>query len=342
MILDVQNFLFSDFLPTFLHIQWPEAIYKWRHKLPMEECTLTLLSERLEYYKTNKVPIVCTFHNKLPHSNPSKFDQRAYELIYGEADIIVHHGENSIKLIKEEFPATTKSKHIICPHGPYTKIPYSSQGARQKYKIPNQKFSFLFFGRMRKNKGVNFAGSVFQNFKNKQHCFFSVGPSQHKNILAKFEEKTEKATPTLYQNYSILKQKFFASENKRIFHKSILPSEIPEIMAASDVVFLGHLDGINSGVLALGISYGKPVVFPNLGNFQEQAKGWEWYEVYEPGNIESAVSALNRMMKRLNNNFSPGQVIIDNTKWYDLNSWDIHVDRIQSTIKKIVNSNYSS
>ena len=103
-------------------------------------------------------------------------------------------------------------------------------------------------------------------------------------------------------------------------------------MSSSDAFFLGHQQGLNSGVLSLAASYGKPVVFPDLGNFREQLEGWPWCESYKAGDIESAVHAVKTMRDRLAD-YAPGEIRFDNTRWAALNSWDVHVERILEALE---------
>ena len=35
VIFEEQNFLFSNFVPDIVHIQWPESIYRWKQLIPM-------------------------------------------------------------------------------------------------------------------------------------------------------------------------------------------------------------------------------------------------------------------------------------------------------------------
>jgi hypothetical protein len=331
VIFDVQNFLFSEFIPDIVHIHWPEAIYQWRHNLPKNDISLALLKGRLEHYKANSIPIVCTYHNSRPHLNAGEFDQQAYRIIYDAADVIVHHGQKSIEIIKQQFTQTCSAVHIVCPHGPYPREDVSSSVARTNYALPSNRYIFLNFGRQRPNKGPEFTRQVFREWGNKQALLFSIGPQLHRRkweiiwrLLGrrinnwKLLEDTKRSLRS-YQHYTILRE--------------VPHIEIPWILGSSDVVFLGHLEGINSGVVSLAASYGKPVVFPDIGNFREQLSGWDWQESYQVGDVTSAVAALSRMMKRIAYT-EPGNVVFDNTCWLQMNAWEKHVDIIMDALQQ--------
>jgi len=301
VIFEEQNFMFSNFIPDIVHIQWPEALYRWKNLFTQDDNGLEKQKNRLIWYKKNKSKIVYTVHNLLPHDNANEFDKKVYEIILGYADIIAHHGKSSINIIKEYYPNTKKSKHIIAPHGPYKveNLPLKVK-ARKKYDLPNDKIVFTNFGLQRAYKGQEFSYNVFKKINDNNICFFSIG-----KLVG------EKLNIDLSDTKTFIKYKY----------QSVPNDEVKYIISATDVFFLGHKSGLNSGLISLAISYKKPIIFPDIGNFKEQAKGWELYETYEVNNLKSAQFAINNIQKKLN-------IEKDNNKWLQINSWDKHVKNI--------------
>lgn len=331
VILDVQNFLFSDFTPDFVHLQWPEAIYRWRYSLPTNRNTIKFFTDRLAYYSFNKVPIVYTVHNLAPHENATKFDNEIFREVSRFSDILVHHGNSSIPLMKKKYPECINARHIVCPHGSYPFIKKDGKEARKIYGLPDSKYIFLNFGLQREYKGFKFIKEVFRRWSDNTAYLFTIGPRHNINsnklkILAHLL-KTE-ATPYLNKIMSPF------SKNKKTILRPVSNNETPYVLAAADALFLGHQNGLNSGLLAMAASYGKPVIFPDIGNFKEQLIGWPWQESYEVGNIDSAIEALCRIKERMNQ-YSPGSLLFDNTNWVSLNSWDKHVQIIIETVDQI-------
>ncbi|NNM01054.1 MAG: hypothetical protein HKO62_09910, partial [Gammaproteobacteria bacterium] len=119
--------------------------------------------------------------------------------------------------------------------------------------------------------------------------------------------------------------------NTTTIWRSVPHDEIARIMAATDVVFLGHQEGLNSGLIALAASYAKPVVYPNLGNFREQLAGWNWGEEYEVGNVDSAAAALRRLRERWPRQ-SDAASTFDNRAWLDAQAWQKHVEVVENAI----------
>ena len=332
VVFDVQNFLYSNFLPDFVHIQWPESIYRWRHKIPENDEGINFVVDRLSRFKRFNIPIVYTAHNNFPHENVTEFDKRIYNLIIKFSDVIVHHGKASIGMISKEVKDEKKRINIICPHGPYPFIEKDSEKARKIYNIPSSRFSYLNFGRQRQNKGGDFIRNVFKKYNCKTACLFTIGPKKHRNrIFSKYLKIPVSVTSSLERSY--FRTSAFFQGKKRTFYRTVVQDEIPFIISACDVMVLGHQEGLNSGLLALAASYGKPVVFPDIGNFCEQVEDWPWHECYQVGNIQSAVNALQRMEEKLKG-LAPGVVKFDNSKWLVSNSWEKHINRISEAVNR--------
>ncbi len=333
VIFGAQNFLYSDYVPDFVHIQWPEAIYRWESKLPASKETLGLLRDRLDFYLSNNIPIVYTVHNRLPHENVQEFDKEIYRIISNAADVFVHHGEASISLVMNDFPESKKAQHIVCPHGPYPYVALDSKKSREAYNLSQSKYVFLNFGLQRKYKGYVFINTVFLNWSRRETCLFTIGPKKIKFDDARFVVKSfQKLGVEFEKNYASIKSSI--AKSHKTFLRPVENSEIPQIMAASDVLFLGHQSGLNSGILALAATYGKPVVFPDLGNFRDQLEEWPWKEVYQAGDVNSATDALERIYLRISKH-KPGDVVFDNNEWLTINCWDRHVKFIVEAVKKV-------
>lgn len=312
VIFEEQNFLFSNFIPDVVHIQWPESIYRWKRLIGMDSVGLEFVENRLQWYKENKTKFVYTVHNLQPHDDSIKFDNDIYALFLKYADIIVHHGENSINQIKQKYKETIDLNHIVAPHGAYTieKLPEKNL-ILEKYDLPKNKIICTNFGLQRSYKGRDFNIDVFKKLNLSNICYFSVG-------MLIGDSKP----------FEITKEELC---NKQLY-KNIPSHEVVEIISASDIFFLGHSSGLNSGLISLAISYSKPVIFPDIGNFKEQAEGWEYFEEYEAGNIDSAIQAILRMITKLQ---QKNIIESDNSKWLLKNSWANHVSTILKKLTEI-------
>ena len=331
-ILGVDNFFHSNFKPDIVHIQWPEALFRW--KSIADESAVITFKNRLSWFQRNNVTIVATFHNVKPHDHDSQLYKSVYKILYSNATIIVHHGKVSIDLLKKKIPESKNARHIVCPHGPYPFEHFDRGKARSFFGIPQQRFVLLNFGRQRPYKGNNFINHVFSKWE-KDAFLFTVGPKSHSNNYPSQINKFFLAARRILTSYFC--RIFPAALNHNLnLLQDISHNEIPLIMACSDVMFLGHTSGINSGLLSLAVSYKKPVVYPDIGNFKEQINGWQWGESYQKGNTASAIKALDRIWARLTTATSlPEKKNFNNKHWIQSNSWERHVQLIIDSILPI-------
>ena len=310
VLYDVENFLFSNFIPDVVHIQWPEAFYRWQRLILSNDEGLGFLRNRLQWYRKNGVKFVYTVHNLLPHDTKDPFDYEVYSLLLENMDVIVHHGSSSIEIIKQKYPNTKNKKHIVAPHGHYNieALP-DKKDARKRLGLPQEKFVCTNFGLQRKYKGREFLYDLFLSCKKTDICFLTAG-----RLVGETEP--------------------FSNIPKERCHKEIYKQisfdEMLDIVSATDIFVLTHQSGLNSGLIALALTYAKPVLFPDIGNFKDQVKGWQWYETYEVGKLDLALNALERLYTRLKDKNT-----LDNAEWLKQNSWHIHTKNIIDALKII-------
>ena len=322
VVLGVSNFYSSNYVPDLLHIQWPEALYIWRHRLPNTKGGLSILTDRVDWYRSQGTLIVHTVHNLAPHNSPDPdFDRSVFEYILSNVDFFVHHGTRSIEIVRENYPNIKFNNELVCPHGPYDVHLHDRTNMCMRYGLPRGSFIILNFGRQRLNKGFFFVKNVFSAFDDQDYCFFTIGPNHtgkrdSPGLARRGVRKLRRMSARLFPG---------AEHPVRAvtIEREFPPDEIPLILSACDMVFLGHTSGLNSGVLALAASYSKPFVYPDIGNFKEQAEG-AFCEPYEVENVDSAVEAVHRLRRRM----SDCDAAEFANAWRQRNSWEIHVRTI--------------
>jgi hypothetical protein len=319
-------------MPDFVHIQWPEAIYRWRHLLPHNDTSLRQINAKLDHFSSRKIPVVYTVHNLLPHGTSGTFESKVFQTIIKKSDIIVHHGEYSKNYIFKNFKTKQNVNHLVCCHGPYPIVKEDNLASRNALRLPSTKYVYLNFGIQKPYKGLDFCRQVFGRFKPDDIYFFTIGKFVSPKSIGAYKFWGYQLNARIS---SILKVDLM--RNAKMIDRNVKQQEIGKIFAASDVVFLGHQDGLNSGILSLAASYSKPIVFPNLGNFKDHLRGWNWSEMYEAANVESAVESLDRMHRRILPN-PPGNMCFPNHEWLKLNSWKVQVERITHAVEEMKRS----
>ncbi len=311
------NFFWSNIKPDILHIHWPERLYKWYVLKKDDEQQFNEIKKRLEWYKQNGSKIIYTVHNLLPHNSKTKEkDSDFYNLIIEYADLIHHHCPKSIEFVTEKFPKAKEKQNIVANHGDYL-IDYrdeKKESARRKLGIPQESFVILNFGSQQHYKGSSIINETFSKLRIRNKFLLTAGNFRYDTF-------------PFPKNYLLKALNYFREKNsssaKKFILKPIPPKEIPVIFSASDVVFLGHTDGLTSGILNLAATFSKPVVFPDIGCFEYQMNKWI-YEKYTVGNIQQAKIAI----EKIHDKYKDDNSIPDNTDWLQTNSWDNYVNTL--------------
>jgi len=322
VVCDHTNFFYSNIIPDMVHVQWPERLYHW---YPLSEkadkVKIEILHERLKWYKNNGAIIVFTIHDLVLHNSDNRrLDNKIFNLILEYSDIISHHCSNSVKLFAELYPLAMSKINIINFHGDYL-IDYKyvrKEEARSKLNIPYDKFVILNFGAQYVYKGRGFIEKVFNSCSIDSKYLLSAGVYSYIDLF--FIKKL-----VLEIRNDLRVRRNFSK--KKYLYRSIKNDEIPTVFNASDVVFLGHRSGLNTGIIPLAATYAKPVIYPELGCFKESAKDWAAIG-YEPGNVKQGNEALNELYDKL----KKGKINLDNSEWLEKKSWKNHVELILKTV----------
>lgn len=316
VICDPSNFLYSNFVPDVLHIHWPERITYWHQALQGMSAAQQVAKavERLAWYKARGTKIVQTIHNLVPHAavNASGADA-AFAGCLAHADIIVHHCQASVRETLKMYPAAGERANIVCHHGDYL-LQFGeadAQDSRRRLGIPADAFVVLSFGRQRAYKNAEFVLQVFRALKVPRKFLLVAGNFDF------FHHRGGEVWRLKARNW--LRQRAPWRDRKFVY-RDIKDAELPLFIAASDVFFLGQTRALNSGQLALAATFSKPVVYPQVGCFDEAMEGWI-AEAYPAGDAAGAVMALERIRARAGAVAGPP----DNSVWLARNSWDAHV-----------------
>lgn len=326
VVLGPENLLYSNFVPDIVHLHWPEQFYKTNHFLSVGESSLSFLRDRLDWFRSQGASIVYTVHNLFQHETLNiEFERQIYRLFALSADVLVHHGQASVPMLKESVPETVQSRHLVVPHGAYAAGTDVPSGAREAYGLPPGKLVLLNFGLQRRYKGAKFIESVFAGLDHQQLHLFTIGPlyPRPRGLMASLRR-----TMLILLNRLLALPLRFWKGHTRIW-RDVPNTEVVRLMAASDIVVLGHQHGLNSGLLAQAASHAKPIIYPDIGNFREQLEGWTWAESYEVGNVDSAVAALGKMTDRLSHRGGSGSWQ-SNADWLERHTWGEYVSTLVS------------
>jgi len=320
VVIGVPNLFKSAYCPDILHLQWPERLCIRGNSSILGD-PLRSIRERVEHFKRHGAVVVWTVHNMKAHdSDLEESDREVYNIVVEAADVIVHHGQASVDIMAAEYPVVAGKINIICPHGDYL-IQYrdiDQSDAREALNIPKDRTVLLHFGNIRAYKGLDLAKEVFARWRR---------PDKYLLVAGRLKAPRRSVLERLLDRWNSRLRK---RRGDCRYDLGMVPNDrVAYYFSAADIVMVSHRAGLTSGILAMAATFGKPVVYPDIGNFSEQMQGWI-AESYAVNDTVSAVEALQRLVDRLERGCS-----LSNSTWLGQNSWAEHVERILSAVQNL-------
>jgi glycosyltransferase involved in cell wall biosynthesis len=149
-------------------------------------------------------------------------------------------------------PRTTRC--VVAPHGNYLSYPSGlpREIARRELNVPIDAFVYLSFGLIRAYKGFDDLLAAFRRVRL---------PNKWLIVAGEYDSGTTNA----WRQKLMLARTTRLSRRVRFFLRTVPSAQVQTFVNASDCVVLSHRQGLNSGVAILAMTFGKPVVGPNLG-----------------------------------------------------------------------------
>ena len=182
----------------------------------------------------------------------NNLDSMVYQRIIDSADVIHHHCECSRKRLSGKYEIPSAVTEFVAPHGHFFSYrnEVSPEEAREKIGISSDAFVYLHFGAIRGYKGIDKVLDAFKQVKKRGDILLVVGRMS--------------GIGGIFERIKFACGRYLSSSMQ--FHLKTVDSEDIQIFVnASDAMVLGHTRGLNSGVAVLGMSFGKPVIGPDLG-----------------------------------------------------------------------------
>lgn len=302
---------FKNYLASYriINIHWPEAIFDWI--VPTEE-ELIFFEKEIKSWKKN-AKIIYTKHDEKPHFFESEIYNRLFEIIEKNADGMIHLGNFSLQQKLKIFP---KKKHVKIPHPLYEssfKI-HQKAKARQLLNINKNALVIIAPGKIRNVRERDLLLTGFNSINKKHKVLISNNMLPFKSeIKFKGRDKLKKWIDIKKHHTSWLCNKY--RKPKYFFNYSFTSfEEFSLMLSASDIVFIPRINLLNSGNVFLGLTYGKIVVGPAIGNIKEQLIQLN-FPLFNPNSKKSVREAIDRGINLFDqNNFEFDQDLISNYK----------------------------
>ncbi len=192
--------------------------------------------------------IVITAHNVISHE-ARKWEKYIYKRIYALADmIIVHSQSNKADLVKTFL--INNEKIAVIPHGNYAFF----NGADTEVKIPETTYNILFFGYIRKYKGLIYLIRALKMVKERI-------PQVKLLIVGKPVED--------FREYKQEIENLDLSGNVEVNLGYVPFEQVKDYFYRVNVVVLPYLNIYQSGIVQLAYGFGRPVVATDVGGLRE-------------------------------------------------------------------------
>jgi beta-1,4-mannosyltransferase len=249
----------SDVRFDVIHLQWPEALFNWREPT---QADLDLLSAAFARWKQQNTRVVVTIHNEYPHGRDSEMFRRLYDLVYRGADGFIHLGEASIPILHRRHHEVVGAKpERAIAHGDYQWYPneISAAEARRRLNLPADRSVVLVLGQLRSRDEIDL---MMDGYK----------AAMLSNALLLVAGRLPGAPRYKLARYTVRIPFLRAGKSVRLDEGLIPAVRIQEYLNACDVLLIPRIHNINSGNVALGFTFGRTVVGPDIAVIGEQLR----------------------------------------------------------------------
>ncbi|MFZ4856698.1 MAG: glycosyltransferase family 4 protein [Desulfuromonadaceae bacterium] len=231
------------------------------------------------------VPMVCTVHDPTQHVGlrfaNSYYQHLAQRWIARQSSAFIVHGVKMKAELTMNFKLHSDLISVI-PHGEFSYYKtWRSENDPLFHAAAGNK-RLLFFGEARKNKGLEYLiraePLITEKFKDFTICIAGRFTNEPGNDFAFYAKLM--TDPSKYE----------------IFNRYIANNEVAEIFEQSDIVVLPYVSASQSGVLALALGFGKPVVATDTGSIGEVLEHGKTGLLVLPKDPTALANALSELL----------------------------------------------
>jgi glycosyltransferase involved in cell wall biosynthesis len=239
-----------------------------------------------------RIPIVHTVHNILPHErHPGDVD--AYRKVYQTARLLFIHSSQVRDEFSGLFPEQA-SKTVVVPHGSYTlyrRRPDARATVRAALQIPAGATVLLFCGAIREYKNIDATIGALAQLKRDDVILIIAGsePGDVADPLAKTRETVRRAG---------------VESRVRLVSGFLDPEEMAEMFEASDILLLPYVKSYGSGLLMLGMTFGKYIVATKPG-MEESASVYSRSVLLDGADTASVLTGITTAVQRSQTEHKP-------------------------------------
>lgn len=266
----------------FFHLHWTGPIFANTISKKDVIEKLNIFFEEIKKFKLLGGKIIWTIHNIYNHE-AIFFDEEIilHKFLIEQSDLIHLHSKLVLDIIdtNSEIP---REKLVISEHGNYINSysnTISREEARKLLKIPTSSRVLLFFGQIRKYKGIEELINTFLKFSsNSEEIHLLIVGDASLTSLSELKELTN-------NNSKI-----------HIFEGYVDDNDVQIYFNASDVVILPYKNILTSGSIFLSLSFGIPVICPDLGILKSIITNGENGWIYDTNDKFGLFNSINNFL----------------------------------------------
>ena len=297
--------------PTLLHLHWPE-LYRSAPAGSEREKAQRLLSA-IDTYRQGGAKVVWSVHNLAAHERSAEgIAEVVYQGVIDRTDLIVHHCARSVSLLSEIYRVGDQTAQIVVPHGHYLAYPrgVTRADARRWLGIPDDAFVYLHFGNIRGYKGLDDLFDAFDQVSVENKWLLVAG--RYASITGEGG----------WRDRWLMWRKQRLGRRMTLRLTSVPDDRIQHYMAACDCTVLAHRQGLNSGVAVLAMTFGRPVVGPDIGCIGEVLRAGK-NVLYKTGNAANLAAAMAQVSR-----LDPHEVEARNSAVAASWTWDAMAEKV--------------
>lgn len=284
-----------------VHLHWHEAYIRSNTRVGEWRYAVKLILDLL-LVKASGAKLVWTVHNEVPHDSPRPgyFRKLQYAISWLADSIIVHSSSAWEEIAKH----VRRGKNAdIIPHPHYRDVygdVISKSDARRRLGLPEQGIEFLFFGVIRPYKGV----------EDLLEAWRKVRPSAGARLLI-----VGSPGPKIYE--ARIRELAAGQDNVQLIFDFVPDSAVRDYVCSADCMVLPFRKILTSGSLTLALSYGVPVIAPDVAFIREEVNqyGGELFQLHD---VDSLASAIGQVISKTGETGGHPRLSARAMSWTDL------------------------
>jgi hypothetical protein len=283
VVVGASNFFLCTGKFELVHYLWPEEYSKW---VPPDEVALLHIISHLDYWLRQSRPII-TVNNLYPHGyEGNESFQLLYDAFYARSRAIVHHSKTSHQLVCSNFKSAISKPHFFaseCAYHDLRRGTFDRSRARAELGLMDEDFVVLVFGALR------FWDEVRLLMKG-----FSTAKVARKRLILATRYNERKPIGRVKRRLRNWRFGCWLVTQGAIRVNDYIPDEeIERYFEAADVTLVLRIKDLGSGIIGMGMTFGKLILAPDHDAFPEYLGNTE-NVFYKSGDYSSLAMAIER------------------------------------------------